>query len=56
MNIIMVNKELTILELESRSEELTEDVGSCFLPFNLGPMLGDPHPSLVNNNYGNLSG
>ena len=56
MNIISVNKELTILESESRSKELIEAVGSHFLPFDLGPKLGDPHSTLINNNYATLSG
>ena len=56
MNIISVNKELTILESKKRSEELIEAVGSRFLSFDLSPRLGDPHPSLVNKNYATLSG
>ena len=55
MNIISVNKELTILESAERSEELTEAVDSRFLPFDLGPRLGDPHLSLVNRNHATLS-
>ena len=44
------------LEIRIEVSEQTEVVGSSFLPFDLGPRLGDPHPSLVNNNHATLSG
>ena len=41
---------------KNRVREQTEAVGSSFLLFDLGPGLGDHHPSLVNNNHATLSG
>ena len=41
---------------KDRVSEQTEAVDSRFLPLNLGPRLGDLHPSLINNNYATLSG
>ena len=41
---------------KDRVNEQTEVFGSRFLPFDLDPRLGDPHPSLVNKNYTTLSG
>ena len=44
------------LEIRIEVSEQAEAVDSPFLPFDFGPRLGDPHPSLVNNNYATLSG
>ena len=44
------------LEIRIEVNEQTEAIDSHFLPFDLGPRFGDPHPSLVNNNYATLSG
>ena len=41
---------------KNRVREQTEVVGSSFLLFDLGPRLGNHHPSLVNNNHATLSG
>ena len=41
---------------KNRVREQTEAVRSSFLLFDLGPKLGDHHPSLVNNNHATLSG
>ena len=43
------------LEIRIEVSEQTEVVGFRFLPFDLGPRLGD-HSSLVNKNYATLSG
>ena len=41
---------------KNRVREQTEAVESSFLLFDLGPKLGDHHPSLVNNIHATLSG
>ena len=40
---------------KDRVSEQTKVVGFSFLPFDLGPRLGDPHPSLINKNHATLS-
>ena len=44
------------LEIRIEVNEQTEAVDSSFFPFDLGPRLGDPRPSLVNYNHATLSG